>query len=155
MTKTDAGLSDCFKKHLPIFHWQKIESWSTGQGVPDLNGCGWSDPEDEWGAEFWIECKKATGIKLDHNLSAEQIGWLERRHRAGGRVFIGVRRVRPAGPRVGAALDSLLLYPGEAARAVARDGISAPGALGLWEGGPARWDWPEIARILTGRKKPR
>jgi len=152
MTKADAGLSDIFVKSLKSVHWQKIETWSTGQGVPDLNGCSPSTWKDERGFEFWIECKKTAGSRLAHNLSPEQIGWIERRLRFGGRVFVAVRRLRPAGLRLGRALDELHLFHGSAVRGLAKAGIAglgAPAPLGVWENGPARWNWAEIKALLT------
>jgi len=113
-------------------------------------------PDDNWclsGSEFWIEYKKSEANVLSHNLSPHQIGWIERRLRAGGRVFVAVRLQWGSGPRRGAAMDALLLYHGREARALALGGLSGAGKpLGRWEGGPARWDWPEIEALLVKTK---
>jgi hypothetical protein len=69
---TDGGLRQLYQKHLPTFHWQGVETWSTGQGVPDCNFCA-------EGSEGWIENKvtHTNAIKFQ----TEQIGWIERRRR--------------------------------------------------------------------------
>lgn len=138
----DGGLRSEFRKHLPRFHWQSIESGLTGGGIPDANACF-------AGVEFWIEYKlSSTFPRLSHPLSPDQIGWLERRHRAGGRVFIAVRYKHPGGPRLGAPVDRLYLFPGALARSVALQGLSVT-PLARFEGGVARWNWGKIGDILV------
>lgn len=141
MDVIDGGLRSEFRKHLPRFHWQSIESGLTGGGIPDANYC-------YAGKEGWVEYKLSdTFPRLSHPLSPDQIGWLERRHRAGGRVFIAVRYRHSGGPRLGVPVDRLYLYSGSAARSVALQGLSvAP--LARFEGGPSRWGWPKILEIL-------
>jgi hypothetical protein len=137
---SDGNLRQIFQKHLPDVHWQGVETWSTGQGVPDMNGC-------LNGVEFWIENKLTSGWAV--NFETGQIAWAERRIRAGGRVFLAVRRKAPAGPRKGDAADELWLFHGSYMREVSMEGIKAPRQYRCWEGGPAHWDWVEIGRILT------
>src|SRR5215213_7651185 len=83
---SDGGLGKLIPDHLPQVHFQRIETGGTGRGVPDLNGC-WG------GTEFWIENKHTAGWCVPRDkMRAEQVGWLERRARAGGRVFLAVRQ---------------------------------------------------------------
>ena len=141
----DGGLVKLLRANLPTVHWQAIETWSTGQGVPDANGC-------HQGAEFWVECKLATGYVVP--LRAEQVAWLERRTRAGGRTFIMVRQQAPAGPRRGPKIDHLWLFPGSMARDLFTRACTLQPeyshlALGCWAGGPAKWPWQVILKTLV------
>lgn len=140
---TDGNLRKLFQKHLPEAHWQAVESFSTGQGMPDANYCF------PGGAEGWIENKQTSGWTVD--MRPEQIAWLERRSRLGGRTFIAVRRQVPTGPRRGAAVDGLWLYLGSQARELASRGLKNPKdePLFKWSGGPANWNWPDIKAWLT------
>lgn len=133
ITNLDDGLRRLFQDHLPRVHWQPIESWMTGAGIPDLNGC--SDA-----AEFWVECKatRAYAVKM----KAEQVGWALHRRRVGGRAFIAVRR-RISKKKI----DELYLHDGLFAREVKAVGIRAP-RLGSWQGGPGRWAWVEVLALL-------
>ena len=140
---SDGDLRQIFSAHLRDFHWQAVETWSTGQGVPDVNYCG-------GGIEGWIENKATATRAVD--LSPGQIGWIERRIRAGGRVFIAVRRVTTAGPRKGAACDELHLFPGSCARSLLEDGLNDLKALGIWPGGPGKWNWDTIRVLLLKAK---
>lgn len=144
---SDGELRMKFKQFLPEVHWQSIETWSTGQGVPDMNGCSES-------IEFWIEAKKTNGFTVD--VEPHQIAWLERRARAGGRTFVAVRRLAAAGPRRGAACDEFYLFRGIDARALKQHGlkIDGPAALVHCSGGPARWNWHTIKAHLIGAFHP-
>jgi hypothetical protein len=137
----DGGLTGIFRKQMPHVHWQPVETWSTGQGVPDLNGC-------VSGAEFWIEMKQTKSNKV--KIEPEQVAWAERRLRAGGRVFLAVRLHCDAGPRK-EAKDELHLFRSNDARAIMLEGLSAIKAtpLVLLRGGPAKWDWAKVQRVLT------
>jgi len=136
--KTDGGLRPIFREHLPGVHWTTIETAFTEPGVPDLNGC-------YRGVEFWIENKATSGWVV--SLRTEQIGWLLRRTRVGGRAYIAIRRHCDAGPRRPAA-DELWLYEGSQAALLATGGMKAVLPLRVWEGGPSRWDWPDIVEML-------
>lgn len=142
MSKTDGGLSDLFRKALGSeFDFQRIESWSTGQGTPDLNGCG-------SGQEFWIEMKQtaANAVKID----PEQVAWAERRLRAGGRVFLAVRQKCEAGPRR-EARDRLYIFRGSDTRVVKDKGICGASPLFMSQNhGPRSWDWTAVKKILIG-----
>src|SRR5580765_135563 len=102
---TDGNLRSIFQTYIPQFHWQAVETWSTGQGVPDCNFCG-------KGIEGWIENKRTAAWKVD--MLPEQVGWIERRLRAGGRVFIAVRRKHFGGIKKGKPEDELWLFNGGA-----------------------------------------
>jgi len=139
----DGGLVGIIKKGLPTFHHQSVETFSTGQGVPDLNSCG-------EGVEFWLEAKQTKASSVD--ISSEQIAWAERRIRAGGKVFLAVRRLCSAGPRR-EAKDELHLFNAKDMRYIMLGGLNAPEAkaLGIWRGGPARWDWERIKFFLLSK----
>lgn len=138
MSRIDGGLRALFAERLPAFHWQSVETGLTGRGVPDSNYC-------YAGVEGWCEFKFTQGLAVP--IRPEQIGWHMRRHRAGGRTFIVVRRTCAEGPRRAAA-DELYLYTGADARDLRAVGLRMP-PLRLYEGGPARWDWAGVALVLT------
>lgn len=151
MTKIDGGLRQLFRTNLPQFDWCSIESGSTGGGIPDMNYCTrvYGDDADGYGKEGWLELKQTPGHRV--TLRPEQVGWISRRVRAGGRVWIAVRQQAPAGPRR-EARDALWLIPGADAKLALTSGLASPtGAVrwSCWHGGPARWDWPQIAAQLT------
>jgi hypothetical protein len=139
----DGGLRPIFRKKLLPGHLQTIETGMVGGGVPDLNGC--ID-----GVEFWLELKKthAWAVKIQ----VAQPGWAEARTRAGGRVFMAVRRYRAASAR-NPACDDLWLLTHDAARLlISGTGLNKlPAAviLGVWAGGPANWPWATIRQVLT------
>lgn len=142
--KRDGGLSKLFQKHLPMVDWQSVETWSTGRGVPDLNYC-------YNGIEGWIELKFTTAWAV--KIEPGQVAWIERRKRAGGRVFLAIRRKSAPGPRKGSGSDELWLLDHRAARELATPGISLSTLannpiLGFWEKGPASWDWEHVLEIL-------
>jgi len=139
---SDGELRRIFQQHIPAFHWQSVETWSTGQGVPDCNYCG-------DGTEGWIEFKFTSIFKV--NVGAEQVGWIERRMRAGGNVFVAVRRKHSGGPNKGVAVDELLLLTGHAARFLVTGTLrDLPVNLvqGRWSGGPKNWGWETVRSKL-------
>jgi hypothetical protein len=131
---TDGGLRGLLVRNLPRVHFQSVETWSTGQGVPDLNYCS-------IGVEGWIELKKSDGWVVD--FSPQQIAWIERRLRAGGRVFVFVRR----------AGDELFILPGSAARPLLTrsESLRTIARIAFFSGGPRAWNYAEIGRILADR----
>ena len=92
------------------------------------------------GHEFWIEFKETQHWSV--SLRPEQIGWLCRRSRAGGRVFIAVRR----------AGKELWILNGGCAVELREYGLRRchPSAvLATYGGGPKAWDWGDILAILS------
>lgn len=139
----DGGLKQLLPARLiRDIDWQRIESALTGGGIPDLNAAPQGHPE------FWVECKQTQEWAV--TLRPDQVGWALRRVRHGGRVFIAVRRHCEAGRRRPAA-DELWLLRGSFAREAKVGGLrSLPPAalLGTWPGGPARWGWGDVRRLL-------
>ena len=135
---SDGNLRKLFKANLPTAHWQPIETWSTGQGVPDAEYCF---PIGRCG---WIENKKTTGFTV--KISPEQVAWMERRCRVGGRCFVAVRRQVLGLKRC----DELWLFRGSNARALMLRGLLAADAKCICTmlGGPSRWNWQEVEQIL-------
>lgn len=135
----DGGLRKIFRQRLPRFHWLTVETGATEQGIPDSNFCINS-------LEGWLEYKLTATFAV--RMRPEQIGWIERRTRAGGRVWIAVRYHHLGGPRKGAKADSLFIYRGSAVRALALGGLRET-PLAELPGGPSRWDFSVIEAILT------
>lgn len=139
---SDGHLRQLFQKHIPDFHWQGIETGSTGRGIPDMNYC--FD-----GIEGWVENKLTSTRAVD--LRPEQISWMERRTRRGGRTFVAVRRKHAGGPRKGPPVDELWIYPGSLARDLYVKGLDAedgPYPLLYSGGGPAKWGWEYVRTAL-------
>lgn len=135
----DGNLRNLLQKHLPNFHWVTIESGFVSRGVPDLNGC-------TNGHDFWVECKKTKSWTVV--VRPEQIAWIEKRIRYGGKVFIAVRRQNITKQN---SADELWLLDGTAARPLRSAGLNVLPAhiiLGRWPGGPAAWPWPAIAGLI-------
>lgn len=136
--KQDGGLGKLFQDNIREAHWQRIESPLTGGGIPDLNGC-------MNGVEVWIENKKAKHWKV--KFEQFQIGWAERRVRAGGNYFLAVRQI--LNPKRGTPEDNLWLFKADALRRIEEHGlpvITAPVSYGyVWRGD---WDWPRIAELV-------
>lgn len=122
----DGGLGPMFRKNIPEAHWQSVETWSTGRGVPDLNYC--ID-----GNEGWIELKSIDGWKL--NMRPEQTAWISQRIRYGGRVLIAVRRKE----------DELWMFHGSVVREFKFIGIDKVFNLGKFT---RPWDWNAIREML-------
>lgn len=150
MAGPDGGLRRLFCEHLRSgMHWQPVETGLISMGVPDANFCG-------SGVEGWVECKQTEGYSV--TLSPEQVSWIFRRHRNGGRVFVAVRRWHTGGPRKGPPVDELWLLRGQYAPDLKTLGLrwaeqNASGVLlGRWPGGPARWAWNEVRSMLLRSK---
>ena len=135
----DGGLRQLFSERFPYAHWQAVETWSTGQGVPDAEYCF------PGGVTGWVEYKMATAMAVA--ITPQQVAWAERRTRAGGRVTLAVRKKALPGLKR-QAVDALYMYAGQDARAVLEKGLRAH-PLAKWEGGPAAWDWIGIMSVLT------
>ena len=141
----DGGLRPLFHDKLRRgVHWQAIETGGTGQGIPDSNAC------IAGGIELWVEFKWTEAWAV--GLTAEQSSWHQTRYMRGGRTFIAIRRQNEGGPRRGAAVDELWLAEGRLAPLLREGGLRAEGVdfLGVWPGGPARWDWDAVRNHLPG-----
>jgi hypothetical protein len=132
----DGELRKLFRQSIPRFHWTAVETWPVSVGVPDANYC--AD-----GIEGWVEMKKIRGWKIPWKEPYLQVAWIERRTRSGGRVFLAVRREQ-----------DLYLFWGRDVRQLLEEGIRGPQPAGHWSGGPAKWDWAEIERLLMVYKTP-
>jgi hypothetical protein len=144
----DGNLRTTFQKHLPDAHWQAVETWGIAPGVPDAEFCF------PGGYQGWIEFK-VTKLSAT-TITAQQVAWLERRCRYGGRAFLAVRRKRNGvGARAKLRCDELHLFDGTEAHAILVGGIAGATPLGVWSGGAARWDWDAVRCFLTGSKNGR
>jgi len=145
----DGSLRQMFQRKLPHYHWTHIESGMTAQGVSDTNAC-------YEGNEFWIEYKLTTTFKI--KFRPFQPMWIHKRIRHGGRVWIAVRQMTPAGVRLGSATDNLWLFHGSTILDLLQGGLQRHLAAGKWEDGPGGWDWIEIDALLrapTSHQKER
>lgn len=129
---SDGNLRKIFRQYLQEAHWQSIETGAVGPGVPDSNFCF---PK---GKEGWIEFKQTAGWRV--TLRPGQVGWLLRRARNGGRVFVAVRQSKN---------DTLWIAHGRHAATLLDKGLRSDLWLGSWKGGPAEWDWSAVKNILT------
>ncbi len=134
----DGGLWPVIKANLKDWHFQRIETGGVGNGVPDLNGC-------YIGNDIWIELKWTDGWKPI--IRSEQVAWAERRARAGGRVFLAVRRKCDAGPRRIVA-DELWVYRADGFRRVSLTGLKDNPPVLLCTGGPREWNWSAIHELF-------
>lgn len=141
----DGGLRSLFRQNI-MGDWCSVESGTTGGGIPDSNYC-------IEGHDGWIEYKQTTGWAV--TLRPEQVGWIARRVRNGGTVWIAVRQQAPAGPRR-PPRDALWLFRGTWAARAKAEGLrgpwvaeAAPADLHVYDGGPARWGWRAIHGLLT------
>jgi hypothetical protein len=128
----DGGLRALFKKHLPQFHWQSVETGMIQRGVPDANYCC-------GGVEGWVEFKLSKGWTV--GLRPEQVGWLLQRTRARGRTFVAVRRMNKG-------TDELRLYPGSNAKRLKTGGLKALEPMVKEIGGPECWNWGQVRQAL-------
>ena len=115
------------KSRLPLIHWQRMETGSTGRGVPDVNGCF-------EGQEFWIELKVTNTKKVA--LRPEQVAWHLLRARAKGKTYILVK-----------AKKGIYLFAGKDAKEVLDEGLNAE-ALAVYQGSFS--DWCHLFWVLTG-----
>ena len=139
---TDGGLRALYRKHLPGWQWTSSESGLTSPGVPDSEFCTPS------GVTGWIENKTTTGWAV--KLRELQVGWIDRRARLGGRVFVAVRRISPGGPRSSPA-DELWIIPGHAVKDLC-DGrlnkMRANQVTTIQYAGPEAWNWDTVKGCL-------
>lgn len=137
----DGGLWQVLRDYWPHVDKQRIETGGTGLGIPDVNAC-------LRGVEAWIELKGTDAWAV--TIRPEQVAWIERRARAGGRVFLFTRRRCAKGPRRPAA-DELWIHRPDAVRAVAKLGLrEAPPPVLRLDGGPSQWVWPMVEELVFG-----
>lgn len=127
---SEATFSKLVKSHLPVgAHWQRIETGSTGTGIPDVNIC-------LNGKEVWVELKLIKGKRVD--LAPTQVAWHMKRAKAGGITWILARHTYD-GVRIGKG-DKIYLWKGLHAKTIKEDGI-ASGGYSVWS---APFDWENI-----------
>ncbi len=142
---TDGGLRQEFAKHIHNMMLVPIESWGTGQGVPDMHYCLEGD-------SGWVENKQTSAWALAHALSPEQVGWMSKYQRHGGRVLLAVRRQHAGGVRKGPPIDELWIFDHMALREIATtNSIQGLVPRLMSTGGPARWDWGAIRALMKER----
>ena len=123
-------------KHLPAkCHVQRIETGSTGRGIPDVNQC-------HQGVECWVELKIVKGKQV--KLSPEQIAWHFRRARAGGTSWV-IARDKADGVRKGK-YDRIYVWPSSCVQGIFEKGIKCEGAF-IFE---APFDWVLFQTVLFG-----
>ena len=137
-SERDGGLRGIFKTRVPEIMWVPIETWAvSGAGVPDswyISPCG---------AQGWVEYKRE-----DRKLDPAQSGFVDRVTRYGGRAIVAV--VTKDG-------DELRIFHGSDAQKLARlgpMGYKTVAPAGRWVGGPKRWNWGDIRRLLTADVPP-
>ena len=122
-----------FRSHIPKdCDVQRIETGSTGRGIPDINLC-------YQGYEFWIELKVVKGRSVD--LAPEQVAWHYRRTRAGGTTWI-IARDKYDKVKKGKG-DFIYLWHGDCVVKVKEKGIECPGHRFS-----APFDWAAIWAVL-------
>jgi|TARA_Y100000034_G_scaffold68872_1_gene83108 hypothetical protein len=136
MRKSEKTFWRLLKSHLPKgCDHQRIETGSTGRGIPDVNLC-------KDGVEIWVELKVVIGRSID--LSPEQVAWHYRRNAAGGTTWIMARDVAD-GARKGK-YDRIYLWCGSQSIEVKKQGVDAPGAF-VFE---SPYEWDKIMDKLFG-----
>jgi hypothetical protein len=160
----DDGLRALFRNKLPPPGcWTTIETGGRGSsGVPDAF---YQAPGH---VGVWVEFKS---VKTGRAISFQpaQAAWLLSHHRMNGHAVIAVRRRCSPGPRreaqgarsARAACDELHLFDGSQVKQLMQHGLPrAPwdkpqswltneaARLGVWRGGPAKWDWIEIRATM-------
>lgn len=131
MTGIDGGLRSLFQENIHA-HWTVVETGYTHLGVPDLEGC-------HIGVSIWVELKVIRGTKI--KFRPGQPAWHTSRARAGGRSFIAARKKTQT-------VDELWIFPGHMARRLATTGINSDYDEVVWSGGPSKWNWDEIGKVL-------
>jgi hypothetical protein len=135
----DHGLRAKCHKNIPRVDWQAIELGVLGAGVPDSNFCG-------DGVEGWVEHKWTETYAVP--LRPEQVGWISRRMRNGGRVFVLTWRETTGGPRSGPPASELWMHEGHDVVQLKAEGLLSCPPVFCMEGGPSRWDWGLVRSAL-------
>ena len=126
----DGELRKIFHSTIRQAMWTAVETGTTAAGVPDSEYCF------PGGICGWVEHKRTEGWAVVIN--PQQVAWISRRIRYGGRCFIAVRRKRV----------ELWLVAGQDAQILSEGGLRAIRPIGSWSGGPSRWDWRAIESAL-------
>ena len=131
----DGRLRQILREFLPEMDWTSVETGGTAGGVPDCNFCF-------AGSEGWIECKLVTrGWKV--SVRPSQVGWISRRCRHGGRVFLLTRRT--VGDR-----DDLHVLDGRLILDFSNANFSLQKfIMPTYRGGPREWPWQHLRKMLT------
>ena len=136
MIMPDAGLRKLFRDHVKEASWTPIETGMTMAGVPD------AEYIFPGGTSGWVEFKATRTSRIKRSKSIPfQVAWHEKRARMGGRTFVAVRHM-------GEGCDVLFIYRGHRFREIVGNGLWGTPSLGAWYGGPKKWDWKEVVRIL-------
>ncbi len=130
----DGGLRSIFRHEYKAWQWTSIETAFSASGVPDSEFC------TPTGISGWIEYKKTHFFYV--KFQPFQAPWLEKRCRYGGNAWIAVRRMH-----IKSGADELWLAKGDQALAMQEYGLEYVHAT-VWEGGPSRWNFDEIANQL-------
>lgn len=130
MTEKDGGLRRIFRERFPLWHWTAIETGCVSPGAPDVEFCA------PGGVSGWVEFKRVNGFKI--TFEPLQPGWIFKRARLGGRVFVAVRRK----------VDELHIIPGTEIVALTETGLK--GRQPLTAGGLRSWDWKKVEQTLLG-----
>lgn len=117
-----------------LVDWQRIESPTTGRGIPDLDGCA-------FGIQAWVELKVIQAGRV--KLSPYQVSWLTRRGKAknGNCWVLGYRDHQD--------WDEVYLWHGRDAGKVLSEGVDAP-YIGRWKR-PSKnkaFPWGQIVKII-------
>ncbi len=121
---SDGGLWKVVKRQMPGIHWQRIETQMTAAGVPDVNGC-------YQGREVWIELKHVPAGLLIRSLSAFQCGWMLKRAKYGGNVWLLVRYTKTG--------DQCWLYHAGQIKAVKEGGMRVDPHMKFDTNDPEGW----------------
>jgi hypothetical protein len=138
----DGRLSKLFQQHFNLWHWQRLETEATGSGIPDLNCCA-------HGFEFWLELKATSTWRIE--IRPPQHAWINRRIRAGGNVYVAVRR-QVVLKRTATKADELYIFCGCKTEALMTQRLCLVLPIGMWAEGPAAWPWAEVHRAITTQR---
>jgi hypothetical protein len=140
----DGDLRKLFSRNLPMAQWTPIETGTTAQGVPDSEYCF------PGGLQGHVEHKRTLGWQV--GMRPEQVGWISRRARLGGRVFIAVRQLGTQ-RGISSKRDVLWLFHGLDAAKLSLEGLRGADPLLEMPGGPGRWDWGTVRIVLEDRSE--
>lgn len=135
----DGGLRGVFRECLLGYQVTSIESGTTEAGIPDCEYIARN------GVSGWLEMKKTDGWA--YIIRPFQIGWIERRMRMGGKVYVCVRRKQESIKH-----DEIWVLHPSVARLGTLKGLGIGDVLIWGSGGPSRWPWAKIRELLEKRE---